>query len=80
MRVLYRFTKPSGNRAEIRERKISLRRAIEFSFFVDGSLIKSEIFHGQRVAEYHRALQAAVADYISGGWSEDPEPHRGVPS
>ena len=77
MRVLYRFTKPTGNRAEIRERKVTLRRAIEFSVFVDGSLIKSQMFQGQRIAEYAAALQAAFAQFIDSGWSEDPEPSRG---
>ena len=77
MRVLYRFTKPTGSRAEIRERKVTLRRAIEFSVFVDGSLIKSQMFQGQRITEYAAALQAAFAQFIDGGWSEDPEPSRG---
>lgn len=78
MRVLYRFTKPGGHWAEIRERKVTLRRALEFSVFVDGSLIKSEMFQDQRVWEYPTALQATVAEFIDGGWTEDPEPNQGL--
>ena len=41
MTVLHRFTKPGGHWAEIRERKVTTFRVIEYIAFVDGSLLKS---------------------------------------
>lgn len=51
MRVLHRFEKPDGHWAEIRERTVRQFRAIEFSVFVDGSLLESQMFHNGREAE-----------------------------
>lgn len=51
MRVLHRFTKPGGHWAEIRERKVTTFRAIEYIVYVDGSLLESEMFHHGREAQ-----------------------------
>jgi hypothetical protein len=48
MRVLHRFTKPNGHWAEIRERKATQFRAIEFLVFLDGSLLESQMFQDTR--------------------------------
>ena len=72
MRVLHRFTKPGGHWAEIRERKVTTFRAIEYIVFVDGSLLESELFHGGREAEYPAALEARIQQFIDGGWTETP--------
>ena len=68
MRVLHRFTKPGGHWAEIRERKVTTFRAIEYIVFVDGSLLESELFHNGREAEYPKALEARIKQFIDGGW------------
>ena len=53
MRVLRRFTKPSGHWAEIRERKVTQFHALEFLVFVDGlRWLESQLFHDGREAEY----------------------------
>src|SRR5688572_263803 len=70
MRTLYRFTKPGGHWAEIRERKVTTFRAIEYIVFVDGSLLESELFHNGREAEYPKALEARIKQFLDGGWSE----------
>jgi hypothetical protein len=67
-RVLYRFTKPGGHWAEIRERKVTTFRAIEYIVLVDGSLLESELFHNGREAEYPKALEARIKQFIDGGW------------
>ena len=71
MRVLHRFTKPGGHWAEIRERKVTTFRAIEYIVFVDGSLLESELFHNGREAEYPKALEARIKQFIDGGWVRD---------
>ncbi len=71
MRVLRRFTKP-GHWAEIRERKVTTFRAIEYIVFVDDSLLESELFHFGREAEYPAALARRIAQFIDGGWTEVP--------
>jgi hypothetical protein len=63
MLVLHRFTKPGGHWAEIRERKITTFRAIEFLVFVDGSLLESQMFHNGREAEYPRELEARIRQF-----------------
>jgi hypothetical protein len=70
MRVLHRFTKPDGHWAEVRERKVTRFRAIEFLVFVDGSLLESEMFHNGREVEYPAALQARIRQFTDGGWTE----------
>ena len=70
MTVLHRFTKPGGHWAEIRERKVTAFRAIEYIVFVDGSLLESEMFHGARVADYPAALQARLKQFTDGGWEQ----------
>jgi hypothetical protein len=70
-RVLRRFCKP-GHVAEIRERRVTQFRAIEFIVYVDDGLNESQMFHGPRLAEYPRELEARCAQFRSGGWIEDP--------
>src|SRR5688572_22849967 len=72
MRVLHRFTKHGGHWAEIRERSVTTFRGIEFMVFMDGSLLDSEMFHGQRLAEYPSALAARIRQFVVGGWIEVP--------
>lgn len=71
MTVLYRFTKP-GHVAEIRERKVTQFRALEFLVFVDDQLSESQMFHGARVAEYPDAIAARLEQFKTGGWREQP--------
>jgi hypothetical protein len=68
LRVLYRFTKPGGHRAEICERQVTTFRAIECIVFVNGSLIEIELFHDGREAEYPSALAARVQQFLEGDW------------
>jgi hypothetical protein len=72
MRVLRRFTKPDGHWAEIRERRVTTFRAIEFIVFMDGSLLESELFHHGREAQYPAALEARIQQFLEGGWTEVP--------
>jgi hypothetical protein len=72
MTVLHRFTKPGGRWAEIRERKVTQFRALEFLVFVDGGLLESQMFHGARLPEYPAALAACVGQYVNGGWQQEP--------
>ena len=60
MTVLHRFSKPRGHWAEIRERKVTQWRAIEFLIYVDGSLLESQLFHNGREAEYPKELDARI--------------------
>ena len=71
MRVL--LTKPGGHWAEIREHRVTTFRAIEYIVFVDGSLLESELFHKGREAEYPKALEARIKQFLDGGWVEQPE-------
>ncbi len=71
MNVLYRFTKPGGHRAEIRERNVTAFRSIEYLVFVDGALLESELFHNGREAEYPRALEARIKQFLDGGWIQE---------
>lgn len=70
MRVLHRFTKPGGHWAEIRERTVTTFRAIEYIVFIDGSLLESEMFHNGREAEYPKALEARIKQFVDGGWHQ----------
>lgn len=72
MTVLHRFTKPGGHWAEIRERKVSTFGALELIVFMDDSLLESEMFHGGRLPAYRPALEARIAQFVDGGWIEDP--------
>lgn len=68
MRVLYRFTKPDGHWAEIRERRETTFPSVECIVFVDGSLIEIERFHYEREAEYPAAIAARVQSFLEGDW------------
>lgn len=72
MRVLHRFTKTGGHWAEIRERKVTQFRALEFIVFFDGSLLESQMFHGQREALYPAELEARIKQFTDDGWSPVP--------
>jgi len=69
MRVLYRFERPDGHWAEIRDRKVTQFSALEVLVFVDGSLLVSQLFHDGREAEYVDALQARVKELTDEGWT-----------
>ena len=71
IRVLHRFTKP-GHWFEIRERKVTTFRAIEYIVFMDGSLLDSMLFHGAREAEYLGQLAIRIKQFTDGGWVEEP--------
>lgn len=72
MRVLHSFAKPGGHWAEIRERKVTQFAAIEFIVFVDGSLLESQMFHNGREVDYPKELEARIAQFVEGGWVEEP--------
>lgn len=71
MRVIRRFAKP-GHVAEIRERRITTVRALEWLVFVDGSLIESRMYHGARATAYAGELEECCASLKVDGWVEDP--------
>jgi hypothetical protein len=75
MRVLHRFTKP-GHWAEIRERKVARFAALEWLVFIDGSLIESQLFHGERLDRYQPELDARILQVVDGGWVEEPHTKR----
>ena len=66
----YPFTKPGGHWAEIRERKVTMFRAIEYTVFVDGSLLEGELFYNGREAEYPKAIEARIKQFSDGGWQK----------
>ncbi len=68
MRVLHRFTKPGGHVAEIKERRITNFEALEWMEFIDGNLIESRMYHGERVAFYGAELLERVEILMAGGW------------
>lgn len=68
MRVLYRFTKPGGHVLELRERKVTTFRALEWLQFVDDSLIESRLYHGAREPLYAAELQQRVVELEADGW------------
>ena len=58
--LLYRFTKPGGHCAEIRERKVAMFGGLEYLVFVDGSFLESQLFHGARLPAFPEALEARI--------------------
>lgn len=70
VRTLYRFEKPGGHWAEIRERTIAQFAGLEYIVFVDGSLLESELFHSERVAAYPAALETRIKQFTDGGWQQ----------
>lgn len=73
MNVLYRFTKPGGRWAEIRERKVTEWKALEFLVYVDGLFQESWMFHGERLAEYPGELAKRRGWFEQDGWTEEPQ-------
>ena len=73
MRALHHFTKPGGHWAEIRERKVTTFKAIEYVVFVDGSLLESQLFHNGREVEYPKELAARIKQFTDNGWTEVPD-------
>jgi hypothetical protein len=71
MRLVRRYLKP-GQVAEIRERTVVQINAFEFLVFINGSLIESQLFYGDRLGSYRDELQACCAEFRDGGWIEDP--------
>lgn len=69
MRVLYSFTKPGGHVAEIKERRITSFEALEWMEFIDGNLIESRMYHGERVAFYDAELRERVEIIEANGWA-----------
>lgn len=57
--------------AEIRERKVTQFKALEFFVFVDHSLVESQMFHGARMAEYPTQLEQRVQQFTDHGWTPD---------
>jgi hypothetical protein len=74
MRVLHRFTKSGCHWAEIRERKVTPFRGLEFIVFMDGSLLESQMFYGERLGLYTSELDARVRQFVDGGWFAEPPP------
>lgn len=70
MRVLYRFTKPGGHVAEIKERRITSFEALEWMEFIDGNLIESRMYHGERVPFYGAELLERIELLAADGWVE----------
>ena len=70
LRIVRRFLKPSQV-AEIRERTVSQVRGFEFLVFINGSLIESQVFCGDRLGMYAHELQACCAQFQETGWMED---------
>jgi hypothetical protein len=68
MRVLHRFTKPGGHVVEIKERRITSFEALEWMEFVDGNLIESRMYHGERLAAYNAELLERLELLRSTGW------------
>lgn len=71
MRLVRRYLKP-GHVAEIRERTVVQISGFEFFVFINGTLIESQLFHGERLGSYADELQACCAQFRAGGWIEDP--------
>jgi hypothetical protein len=71
MRLVRRYLKP-GHVAEIRERTVVQIHAFEFFVFINGNLIESQLFHGDRLGSYADELHACCAQFRDGGWIEDP--------
>lgn len=69
--VLRRFVK-SGRIAEIHERSLTALAAVEFIVFVDGSMMKSELFHGKRLPDYPAALKTLGERFKENDWIEQP--------
>lgn len=72
-RVIRRFTKPTRGAAEIRERVITQFEALEWLLFVDGVLIESRMYHGDRASQYGAELADLVNDLKADGWEEDQD-------
>ena len=70
MTVPRRFTKPGGHVAEIRERKASPWKALEYLVYIDELLSESQMFHGDRISLYESELEKRIAQFIDGGWVE----------
>lgn len=77
MRVLYRFTKPGGHVAEIRERRPTRFEALEWMEFVDGNLIESRMYHGERLSFYGAELLERVEVLLADGWKLELSPAEG---
>ena len=69
MRVLRQFVKP-GHVAQICERTVPAFSGLEYIVLVDESLLDSELFHGARLKDYSRALEARVKRLHDDGWIE----------
>jgi len=73
-RVIRRFRK-TAHVAEIRERKVTTFRAIEWLLFVDGQLLESRMYHGARLRAYPGELDECSVDLQKDGWIEDSAAH-----
>jgi len=72
VRVLARFTKPGGHRAEIHERKQEssiFSGAIEFAVYVNGSFLGGELFQRAQYAEYSASLDSRIQQFTDDGWT-----------
>ena len=75
MRVLHRSKKP-GHWAEIRERKVTTFRAIEYIVFMDGSLLNSMLFHNEREVDYPKELAARIKQSLMVVGLKNPSTYR----
>jgi hypothetical protein len=69
-RVIRRVRKPHGHVAEIRERTITQFQAIEWTLFVDGSLLETRMYHGARLPNYGHDLSELRTQLQHDGWED----------
>lgn len=69
--VLHRFLKAGGRVGEIRERRLTRWKALEFLVYIDGNLHESWMFYGARLNDYPDALAKRCAWFTEDGWTED---------
>ena len=46
--------------------------AVEFIVFVDGAMVRSELFHGKRLRDYPTAVEALAKRFAEHDWAEQP--------
>jgi hypothetical protein len=77
-RVIARFVKV-GSTAEIREREVTMFKALEWLVYVNGSITESRMYHGERVKDYGLELLARKGCFFEDGWIETPNDDHGLP-
>ena len=69
---LFKRFKKAAHVAEIRERRVAAFNAVEFIVLVDGYLLESQMFHGQRSKEYAPTVESRAQRFADEGWVEQP--------